>query len=723
MENAPKHDIVNLQECRSQEPMDIAKPKSILSQFAVIVENTDVFMGFAAMAILMVMIIPIPSFLLDILLSFNITFALIILLVGMYVFKPLDFSSFPSILLLATLFRLSLNVASTRLILLHGNDGAQAAGKVINAFGNFVVGGNYIVGVIVFLILVIINFMVITKGAGRIAEVAARFTLDAMPGKQMSIDADLNAGLIDDQEARERRQLIAMEAEYYGAMDGANKFVRGDAIAGIIITLINIIAGFTIGVFQNQMSLGEAAQNYTLLTVGDGLVSQIPALIISTAAGIVVSRGGNENGLGIAIGSQLLMQPRAIAVSAAILIALGLIPGLPTVPFFLLGSIAAIIAYLVVQTERLHRREEQADEEMQAQAAEAQPAELLKPLPPLDILSLEVGYGLIPLVDVDQGGELLERIKSIRRQIANEIGIIVPSIHIQDNMQLKPGQYLIRLKGIEIARGELTLGSYLAMDPGTAQGTIDGVATKEPTYGLDAYWIKKENREDAMSKGYTVVDLATVLTTHLSDVIRRHAPELLGRQEVQKLLDTLKESHPKVVEELVPALLSLGGVLKVLQNLLAEQVPVRDFVTILESLADWAPSIKQIDILTEYVRQALSRTITSQYVGPEESLSVITLDRRVEKKIAESVQPSDQGSYLAMDPLLANRIMNDLAGKLEGFANLNTQPLILCSAQIRPHFKRLVDRFIPNLVVLSYDEVVSTVKIHSIGTLELSDAD
>ena len=686
--------------------------------------NSDVAMGFAAMGILMVMIIPIPSFFLDFFLTFNITFSLVIMLVGMYVVKPLEFSAFPSILLLVTLFRLSLNIASTRLILLHGNEGVQAAGKVIMSFGNFVVGGNYVVGMIVFLILVVVNFVVITKGAGRIAEVAARFTLDAMPGKQMSIDADLNAGLIDEDEARERRKQLSRESEYYGAMDGANKFVRGDAIAGIIITLINIVAGFAIGVFQNQMTFGEAAQNYTLLTIGDGLVSQVPALLVSTAAGIVVSRAGAEHNLGREISNQLFLKPKAIGVAAVILVCFGIIPGLPTGPFFFLAFLAGLLAYTVHRFERrrIEQEEQRALAPVESDEQETE-SDGFSPLPPLDILGLEIGYGLISLVDVQQDGELLNRIKSIRRQIAQEVGIVVPSIHIQDNMQLKPGEYVIKLKGNEVSGGDLMLNHYLAMNPGTADEAIEGIPTKEPTYGIDAYWIKERVREDAIAKGYTVVDLATVMTTHISDIIRKHSHELIGRQEVQALLESLKETHPKAVEELVPNLLSLGGVVKVLQNLLSEQVPIRDLLTVVEAMADWAPSVKQLDVLTEYVRQSLARSITRQYMTPDGELTVITLGYPVERKLAEALQHTDQGEYLAVDPQLAQKLMQHMARQLEKFTRLNVQPVVLCSAQVRMHFKKLADRFIPNLVVLSYDEIETNVRIHSIGVVELADED
>ncbi|MBR9982795.1 MAG: flagellar biosynthesis protein FlhA [Desulfatitalea sp.] len=703
--------------------MEIAEHQPPGGPFAFVTRNTDVAMGFAAMSILMVMIIPIPTALLDLLLTFNITFGLMILLVGMYVVKPLDFSAFPSILLLATLFRLALNIASTRLILLHGNEGTSAAGNVIMAFGSFVVGGNYLVGVIVFLILVLVNFVVITKGAGRIAEVAARFTLDAMPGKQMSIDADLNAGLINEQEARERRRLISRESEYYGAMDGANKFVRGDAIAGIIITLINIVAGFAIGVFQNGMSFGDAAENYTLLTIGDGLVSQVPALIISTAAGIVVSRAGAESSLGTEIGSQLFMQPRALMVASAILFGFGIIPGLPTTPFFILSLMAGGLAYVLLKAQKQQRERAAALPEPVSEEEGSGSAESFKPLPPLDILGLEIGYGLIPMVDAQQDGELLGRIKSIRRQIAQEIGIMVPSIHIQDNIQLKPGEYCIKLKGNEVARGDLMLNHHMAMNPGHAEENLRGIPTKEPAYGIDAYWIKESGREEAIAKGYTVVDLPTVMTTHLSDVIRRNAHELIGRQEVQQMLDALKETHPKVVDELVPSQMSLGGVVRVLQNLLLEQVPIRDLLTILEAIADWAPSVKQIDLLTEYVRQSMARTITRQYQTPEGELMAVVLGQGAERRIAEALQHTDHGDFLALSPQTAQRLMQRLAEQVEKFANRNIQPLVLCSGQLRGHFKKLVDRFIPQMVVLAYEEILPSARIQSIGVAELNDED
>ena len=686
----------------------------------VLTKNSDVYMAVAVVGILVFMVIPLPTMVLDLLLSFNITAALVILLTSMYISRPLDLSAFPSILLLVTLFRLSLNVASTRLILLHGNEGTAAAGKVIMAFGNFVVGGNYLVGIIIFLILIAINFMVITKGAGRIAEVAARFTLDAMPGKQMSIDADLNAGLIDEHEARMRRDMIAREAEYYGSMDGANKFVRGDAIAGIIIALINIIGGLAIGVFQNNMSFSQAAENYTLLTIGDGLVTQVPALIISTAAGISVSRAGNGFSLGTEIASQVLYQPRAISIAAGVLFCLGLVPGLPTLPFVVLAILAGALAYITLQSIK---ESMQAEEDQQPPEEQVASLEHFSTIPPLDTLAMEVGYGLIPLVDVEQDGQLLEHIKSIRRQVAHDIGIMVSPIHIQDNMQLKSGEYIILLKDNEVARGELMTNRHLAMNPGTSEEKIEGIPTREPTYGLPAMWIKETDKADALSKGYNVVDLATVITTHLSDVIRRHSHELLGRQEVQQLLDTLKETHPKVVEELIPDLLPLGGVVRVLQNLLKEQIPIRDLLTILETLADWVPVTNDLDLLTEKVRQSLARTMTKLHATPEGVIPAVTLSPSVESILSEAVQQAEQGGMMALDPAIAQKLINSLATQLDKAAASNDNPLVMCSAPIRSQLKKMVERFMPNVSVISYDEILNTVEIKSLGIVELSDAD
>jgi flagellar biosynthesis protein FlhA len=697
-----------------------AQSASISGPAPQLVKNSDVSLAVAVVCILGFMIIPLPPLFLDLLLTASITVALVILLLAMYIQHPLELSSFPSMLLLTTLFRLALNIATTRVILLHGHEGPGAAGSVITAFGNFVVGGNYVVGLIVFLILMVINFAVITKGAGRIAEVAARFTLDAMPGKQMSIDADLNAGYITEQEARTRRETLSREAEYYGAMDGANKFVRGDAIAGVVITLINIIGGFAIGVFQRGLPFGSAAKTYTLLTVGDGLVSQIPALVISTAAGIIVSRAGNESNLGAEIASQVLFYPRAIALVAAVLFGFALVPGLPGIPFLMMAAAAGALAAFLMRAQRAAKAAAAAE---QAAAEKAAPREQMDRLPPLDALSIEVGYGLIPLVDAERDGELLPRIRTIRRQIAQDIGIIIPPVHIQDNMQLNPGGYTISLKGQPVAAGELMPGYFLAMDPGSAEGRLEGVATKEPTYGLPAIWIKESAKEKAIAMNYTVVDTATVMTTHLSEVIRRHAHELLGRQEVQQMLDHLKQTHPKVVEELVPNLLSLGGVVKVLQNLLREQVPIRDLLAILETLGDWAPFTKDPDLLTEHARQAMGRTLTRLHQAPDGSLPVIVLGHRVESVLAEALQKGDKGRVLAIDPAAANQIAGSLARLIEAGAAANLQPVVACTAPVRPAFKRLIDRFIPNVTVLSYDEIQTQAEIRSLGTVELSDAD
>ena len=682
-------------------------------------KNSDVLIALSVVGILILMIIPLPRFMLDILLSFDITLSVIILLVAMYVLKPLDFSIFPSLLLVATLFRLSLNIASTRLILLHGSEGPEAAGKVIKAFGAFVVGGNYVVGMIIFFILVVINFVVITKGAGRVSEVAARFTLDAMPGKQMSIDADLNAGLIDDAEARRRRQEIEREADFYGAMDGASKFVRGDAIAGIVITLINILGGLVIGVVQQGMPLVKAAQTYTLLTVGDGLVSQIPALIISTAAGMVVTRAAAESNMGKEMVNQILFQPRAIGIASGIILFFGLVPGLPGLPFFTLSIVMGGIAYVAHQFAKRAENEEM--EQMAAQ--QAPPQEPVEALLPLDILGLEVGYGLIPIVDREQNGELLDRIRSIRNQFAVEMGIIVPPMHIRDNLQLKPGEYVILLKGNEVGRGELLLGHYLAMNPGTAKGELPGIPTKEPAFGLPAFWIEEKEKDQAQFQGFTVVDHSTIIATHISEVIRRHAHELLGRQETQNLIDNLAKQYPKVVEELIPNLLTLGEVQKVLQNLLRERVPIRDLRSILETLADYAPMTKNVILLTEYVRQTLSRTITRQVQQQDGTVYVMTLDPVLEEKISSNIKHTERESYMALDPKTTEEIITKLQESLELFSIRSLPPVILCSPIVRPHLRRLVERFFPDLIVLSHNELSDTSQVKSLGVIGGAHAD
>ncbi len=680
-------------------------------------QNTDLALAFGVVGILVVMMVPMPSVLLDMLLSLNITLGLVILLVAMYAGKPLDFSVFPSILLVSTLFRLSLNIASTRLILLNGHEGTSAAGQVIRSFGSFVVGGNYVVGLIVFMILVLINFIVITKGATRVAEVAARFTLDAMPGKQMAIDADLNAGLIDESEARKRRVNIAREADFYGSMDGASKFVRGDAIAGIIITLINIFGGLIIGVVQRGLPVVTAAENYTLLTVGDGLVSQIPALIISTAAGLIVTRAGSETNLSADIMGQLFFNPRAVGVAALIVFCFGLIPGLPKMPFFLLALIAGGVAYLGFKGKKQRAEAEKVIEEEKAAVPPA--PEQVEALLPLDVLELEVGYGIIPLVDSSQDGVLLEKIKSIRRQFALEMGFIVPAIHIRDNLQLGANEYALLIKGIQVAKGEILPDHYLAMHVGETDIPIEGIDTKEPAFGLPAKWIHSSDKDRAQAAGYTVVDSSTVVATHLTELVRTHAAELVGRQEVQGLLDKLAETHPKAVEELVPGLLSLGGVQKVLQNLLKEGVSVRDLLTVVETLADYAPGTRNQDLLTEYVRQRLARTITRKYQLDDGSIPLMTVDRQVEDVISSSLREMDHEQYLAIEPGMAQRIITQISRAMEVFGKMNFQPVFLCSPAIRSHLKRLTERFFPQLAIISHNEITPEARIHSLGVLNI----
>ena len=683
-------------------------------------ERSELIMAVGVVTILLVMVMPLPPLLLDVFLSLSITVSLLVLLTAMSITHPLEFSTFPSILLLTTLFRLSLNIASTRLILLHGNEGTSAAGVVIKSFGNFVVGGNYLVGFILFAILVIINFVVITKGSGRIAEVAARFTLDAMPGKQMSIDADLNAGLIDEQEARKRRTQISREAEFYGAMDGASKFVRGEAIAGILIIFVNIIGGFIVGVLQQNLAMETAAQTYTVLTIGDALVAQIPALIISTAAGLIVSRGASEHGMGKELGKQFKLQPQAMALSSGILFVLGLIPGLPHLPFIFLSLVGGGIAFYAFQEQK--KLEQKQREEGQKALPPSAP-EAVESLLALDRMELEVGYGLIPFVDEEQNGELLNRIRAIRRQFATDSGFIVPPLRIRDNLQLKPGEYRLLIKGDEVARGEMMLGYAMALHSGEVKRTLEGIPTKEPAFQLPALWIPEKRKEEAQFAGYTVVDLSTVMATHLTEVIRAHADELLNRQDVQKLVDRLSQTHPKVVEELIPNLLSLGVIQRVLQNLLRERVSIRDFLTIVETLADYAPLSKDPEILTEYVRQKLARSIVRQYENAEGVLAIVSLDQQIEDLLREKIQRGDQGTYLALEPNLAQRILRSVHQALDRLAQVNIQPVLLCSPLVRRHLKKLLDRFLPQVVVLSHSELTSQAKIQSLGTVSLIHAD
>ncbi|OGP21312.1 MAG: flagellar biosynthesis protein FlhA [Deltaproteobacteria bacterium GWA2_55_10] len=680
-------------------------------------KRADLMLPVGIVGILFVMILPVPPLALDLFLTFNVTTAIIILLVAVYVKKPLDFSTFPVLLLVTTLFRLALNVASTRLILLHGAEGPEAAGQVIKSFGNFVIGGNYAVGFIVFAILVIINFVVITKGAGRIAEVAARFTLDAMPGKQMAIDADLNAGLIGDEEARRRRKEVALEADFYGAMDGASKFVRGDAVAGILITVINIVGGLIIGVLQQGLPVGEAARVYTLLTVGDGLVAQIPALIISTAAGIVVSNVNSEEGLSDSIGRQFLMSPRPLIIASAILFVFGLIPGLPHIAFLTLSIVTGGIGYIVYKTAE--DRKAQETEKEKAAAKPAAKKETVDEVPLIDTLSLEVGYRLIPLVDSSEGGELLERVKAIRRQFAEDMGIMVPAVHIKDNLQLKPSEYVFFVKGVEVARGELLAGHSLAIDPGNAEPGLEGVQTVDPAFGLPSIWVSDTQIEKAQLMGYTVVNHSAIIATHVTEVIRSHANEILGRQEVQSLIDRVAKTHPKVVEELVPSLLNLGGVQKVLQNLLKERISVRDLQTILEVLADYAPITKDTDLLTEYVRMGLARQITRSHISNEATIQAISLSHEIEEAIVKSVHETPQGSFLTIEPGLAQKILARVKEGLEEAMSRGHQPVLIVSHQTRRFVRKLTERVFPAVAILSHNEISSNARVQTLKVVRL----
>lgn len=681
-------------------------------------EFSDFGIILAVIGILLTMVLPLPPFLLDFLLALNITIAIIVLITVMYCQSPLDFGIFPALLLVLTLFRLALNVASTRLILMNGHEGQLAAGAVIKSFGTFVVGGNYVIGMIIFVILVLINFIVITKGSGRIAEVAARFTLDAMPGKQMAIDADLNAGMIDENEAKARRAEISSESKFHGAMDGASKFVRGDAIAGIIITLVNVVGGFIIGVFQKNMSMVTAAQNYTLLTVGDGLVAQIPALIISTAAGILVSRAASSDRMGKEFATHIFANAQPIYIGSFVVFLFGLVPGLPAVPFIGLSLLLGGSVYLFQRHRAtLARMIPEITDGEEAEVATG--PEDVEHLLSIDTMELEVGYGLIPLVDRDQDGSLLGRIRAIRRQFASEIGIIIPPIHIRDNLKLKPSGYRMVIKGVEMAGGELMVNHLLAMDPGDAAQRVEGIPTTEPAFNLPALWIPPDREEEAKFSGYTVVDNSTVVATHLTEVIRENAPELLGRQEVQQLLDNLAKTHPKAVEELVPSHLSLGAVQKVLQNLLRERVSVRDLLSIVETLADYAPMSRDPDLLTEYVRQKLARSIVSPFIQSGGVLPVITIEPVTEDTLIKSIQHTEQGSFLAMNPDTVEAVVSGIKKEIGKFAKTNLQPILLTSPVLRRHLRRLVEPISATVMVVSHAEIVSNIRIQGMGKVAI----
>lgn len=682
-----------------------------------LLKQSDMVLAVMMVAVVLMLIIPIPAAILDVLLVVNISGSLMMMLIAMYVLEPVEFNTFPSLLLILTLFRLSLNVSTTRLIL---NDGD--AGHVVEAFGNFVIQGNYVVGVIIFLILVVIQFMVITNGSGRISEVAARFTLDAMPGKQMAIDADLNSGLINEEQAKERRKKIQRESDFYGTMDGASKFVKGDAVAGLIITAINIIAGILIGVFQRGIEVTQALQTYTLLTIGDGLVSQIPALLISTGTGIMVSRAASESSLGSAISKQVVANPKPLMITGAMLVGLGIVPGLPTVPFLIVGGGLAAIAFVLQRTQK------EAAEKAEAAAVAGTGTPDTTPKGPENVMSLlkvdpmelEIGYRLIPLVDAAQGGDLLERVTMIRRQTALKLGLVLPPIRVRDNLQLKPKEYRINLRGVEIARGEVHIEHYMAMNVGLAIEEISGIPTTEPVFGLPAVWITEDLKERAEMAGYTVFDASSVIATHLTEVIKAHAPDILTRQDTQALLDNLKEESPAVVTELVPDLLGIGDVQRVLQNLLAERVSIRDLLPIMEALATHARLTKDLDTLTEHTRQALARSICKSVLAPDGSLPVITLDPNLEMALGNAIQHTEQGAFVSLEPGAAGRLVRNAAEVVERLMAQGHQPVVLCSSKVRLVFRRLIERKLPNLTVMAYNEVIPpSLDVRSLGVITL----
>ncbi|MGH2319146.1 flagellar biosynthesis protein FlhA [Planococcus sp. SE5232] len=669
----------------------------------------------AVIMIVVMMVIPLPPLLLDVLIMINISLALTILLVAMNTKEPLQFSIFPTLLLLTTLFRLGLNVSTTRSILTN-----QTGGQVIETFGSFVVGGSAIIGILVFLILVIIQFLVITKGSERVAEVAARFTLDSMPGKQMSIDADLGAGMISDQEAKSRREKVSSEADFYGAMDGASKFVKGDAIAGIIITIINIIGGLLIGVMVHGLPFGEAAQLFTLLSIGDGLVSQIPALLISTAMGIVVTRAVSDGNLGSDITKQLFAYPKMLYIVAATLVMFAVFT--PISPM-LVVPIAGVIAYGAFQMQKTLNSEEKQDVEISKDVKELEgmkSPESVIDLLHVDAIEFEFGYGLIPIADKSQGGDLLDRVIMIRRQCAMELGIVVPVIRIRDNIQLQPNEYVIKIKGNRVASGDIMLDHYLAMSPGVDDEAVEGIETVEPAFGMPALWVNEDMKEEAEMAGYAIVDPPSVVSTHLTEVIKRHAHELIGRQEVKSLIENVRETAPAVVEELVPQLMTIGEVQKVLMKLLKEKVSIRNLLVILETLADYSSQTKDTDLLTEYVRQSLSRQITLQYATQREPLQVITAGASLEKKFADSVHRTEQGNFLSIDPESSQTIFQKITEQAAQLQQTGVQPILLTSPAIRIYMRQFVERFAPDLPVLSYNELEPEIEIQSVGVVNIS---
>lgn len=676
------------------------------------------------LVMLAMVMLPIPPFLLDVLFTFSIALSIVVLLVAIYSLRPLDFAVFPTILLAATLLRLALNVASTRVVLLHGQEGHDAAGKVIQAFGEVVIGGNYVVGAVVFAILMIINFVVVTKGAGRISEVSARFTLDAMPGKQMAIDADLNAGLIDQAEAKKRRAEVAQEADFYGSMDGASKFVRGDAIAGLLILFINLIGGIAIGVAQHDLSFADAGRIYTLLTIGDGLVAQIPSLLLSTAAAIMVTRVSTSEDMGAQVSRQMFASPKALAVAAAIMIAMGLVPGMPHFSFISLGLVAAGAAYWIANKQRKVKEEEVKEVKRQQELLPAQKAQEVKELgwddvTPVDMVGLEVGYRLIPLVDRNQGGQLLARIKGVRKKLSQEMGFLMPSVHIRDNLDLLPNAYRLTLMGVSVAEAEVYPERELAINPGQVFGTLNGIAAKDPAFGLEAVWIDPTQRDQAQSLGYTVVDASTVVATHLNQVLHKHAHELLGHEEVQQLLQLLAKSSPKLAEELVPGMVSLSTLLKVLQTLLAEQVPVRDIRSIAEAISNVASKSQDPAAMVAAVRVALSRAIVQSIVGLEPELPVITLEPRLEQLLLNSLQKAGQGSEdgILLEPGMAEKLQRSLVEAAQRQEMLGKPVILLVAGPVRAMLSRFARLAVPSMHVLAYQEIPDNKQVTIVATV------
>ena len=699
----------------------VSLPKLDYGKFS---RQGEVMLAAGVVVILFVMLVPLPTFLLDIMLCVSISISLLVLITTMFMNSPLEFTIFPSLLLVTTLLRLALNVASTRLILLNGDQGVEAAGTVIRAFGEFVVGGSYVVGAVIFLILFILNKVVITAGTSRIAEVAARFTLDAMPGKQMAIEADLNAGLIGEEEANERRQALRKEADFYGAMDGACKFVSGDVNAGMFITIVNLVGGIIIGVVLKDMDWNTALTTYSLLTIGDGLVSTIPSIIVSTGTGLLVSRAASEAKMGEEFMAQLTLNSRALKLVSIVLLVFALVPGLPTIPFLVL-SCAIFLASRFADDNNAAEGEDakggasgKSGKSGKRTSPTADTPEEVQALLPLDMLELEVGYGLIPLVDEDQSGNILARIRSIRRQFALDMGVIIPSLHLRDNLQLKPGQYALLIKGNQVASAEILVDHFLAMDPGNVTTQIKGIETREPAFNLPALWIPDAQREEAMMAGYTVVDPATVIATHLTEVFKRHLSEFLDRQAVQGLLDTLARTAPKAVEDLVPGVVSLGIVQKVLQNLVRENVSIRDMLTIVETLGDYGSNIKNPDMLSEFVREKLSRSIVRPYLDSQSALPVLTLGPSAEKMVQEGLRQSENGAtFLSLNPAAAQRLIQNINSAVENAVMTDGQPVVLTSPMVRPHLAQLLTRFLPTVPVISQAEIPADVRLQSVGVV------